>query len=1465
MKQKLKLLGENVLIFLFVFSSGGLFAQNWNTSSKVVTLDRAQFDQFGISASVYGDFAIIGARYEDEDSLGNNTITSGGSAYIYQRNTNNTWTQIQKIVASDRNGSDQFGWAVSIDGDYIAVSSVNQDYDENGLNQQSDAGAVYIFENDGNNHWVEVQKLVASDRNALDWFGWTLDITGNRLIVGSSQEDEDSSGINTLNNSGAAYIFERDGGGIWTEKAKLVALDRGANDNFGYSVAIESDMAIVGARYEDEDPLGANTMSNSGSAYIFEEVAPGSWIQIQKLQNSDRTAEDYFGWTVAMHGNLAVIGAYGEDHDITGSNYLLESGSAYVFRKNSSNQWTEESKLVASDREAMMYFTRSISIWDSTIVIGAYNEDKNDVGLLNLTDAGAAYVFETYGNGIWYQSQKITSFDREANDLFGACVGIYQDRILIGANTEDDDSLGGNFMSSAGSAYFYNNRGVGGYVYLDLDQDCLREQGEIGLEDRLAIINPGNYYVQTNAAGYWHIDSLPIGTYSITIDTTGNWLHTCPPTQSFTVIDPQVSTSAPNFGMVSSTPCIKPNVSVDMPAIRPCFTNLKIFINVSNHSLATDVINPASLDLFLDTGITILSSQVPYTNAGNSHYVFNLGSMPPGASTSFYLTTMLSCYVPMEKTICIEADLNTGTDCFLDTIPGSTAGINPNCNTPYDQSSLNIDGWCSGDSIYFTVTNTGVLGVNDMSCYSPLKLFVDGQFAFTDSVLLNGGQTDTLMFAGDGRTWRLEALQHPLHPGNSFPNKTIERCGNIYNWTPGLFGLLPDDDFDSHRDIYCGIATSSYDPNDKTPYPTGTGDSNYVYLDQTMDYRIRFQNTGNDTAFTVVIRDTLNINFDIFSVVSGVSSHPYTFEIYGPRVLQWTFDDILLPDSTTNLEGSKGFVHFKVDPVDGSPEGTVLNNTAHIYFDYNEAIVTNTTMNVLSDFLPESTPIYDTLDYFDCYNVSVNGFNYSTSGTYYHVDSPQSDTVFVLNVNIDSDTLGVESIQSCQSYIWPTNGVEYAQSGVYSEVLVNSHGCDSTAILNLIIDPDTLGSEVAFACANYTWSANNTTYTSSGIYSELLQNSNGCDSMAILDLTIDSDTVGSETVMACSNYTWGANNITYASSGVYTYTLQNTNGCDSTATLYLTIDADTLGTETQIICGQYTWGANGVTYTSSGLYSELLQNEQGCDSTAVLELQILPESSVIQQVYACDSFTWIDGNTYTSNTNLPTMILTNGFGCDSTVSLDLIVLNSSAGVDVQTTCDSLTWIDGNTYTASNNSATWLLTNASGCDSIVTLDLTVQTIDNSVLQINDTTLQAIASGFEYQWLDCNANFSPLANGTSQSFYATQNGLYAVSIFTNECVDTSECFVIDAVDMQELSDLSITVAPNPTESDIEVRFEQSFSSVTLQVYDLTGRLLSEAITEGSANSSVTITLDEPSGVYILRVIADNQQISFNILKY
>lgn len=341
---------------------------HWVEEAKLRASDGGLQDIFGCSVSIDGDVAVIGA-FGDHD----NGFTSG-SAYIfrYDHEGSEQWVEEAKLLASDGAYNDRFGHSVYISDD-VAVIGAHLD-DDNG----TDSGSVYIYRynQDGLGQWIEEAKIVASDGSEYDLFGKSVSISGDVIVIGSGVDDDNG------NNSGSAYIFRYDRNGTkkWIEEAKLIASDGAINERFGCSVSISGDVVLIGALYDDDNRY------KSGSAYIFryDPDSPQLWIEEAKLLASDGFANQHFGGSTAINGDVAVVGTIG--NNVNG----YSSGSAYTFRYNSygSKQWVEETKLLASDGDDNDYFSRSISINGNVVVIGAYGNDDNH------EDTGSAYIYD---------------------------------------------------------------------------------------------------------------------------------------------------------------------------------------------------------------------------------------------------------------------------------------------------------------------------------------------------------------------------------------------------------------------------------------------------------------------------------------------------------------------------------------------------------------------------------------------------------------------------------------------------------------------------------------------------------------------------------------------------------------------------------------------------------------------------------------------------------------------------------------------------------------------------------------------------------------------------------------------------------------------------------------------------------------------------------------------------------------
>ena len=371
-------------------------------------MDGAASDYFGYSVSICDDYAIMGTYGDDSNG------SSSGAAYIFKYD-GTSWIQQTKLTASDDTAGDYFGYSVSIDSNYAIIGAHGND------DSGSSSGTAYIFEYDGTS-WIEQAKLTVSDGTAGDYFGRSVSISENNVVVGAYGNDDNGS------SSGAAYIFKYDGTN-WIQQTKLTASDGAASDYFGYSVSIDSNYAIIGAHGNDDRE------SSSGSVYIFEYDGT-SWIEQAKLTVSDGAAGDYFGRSVSISENNVVVGAYGNDDN--GSS----SGAAYIFKYDGTN-WIQQTKLTASDGAASDYFGYSVSIGTDSAVIGAYTDDENG------TNSGSAYIFRRNETS-WIEQEKLLAPDGANSDYFGYSVSVHKNNTIISIHYDDD---GGN--SNSGSAYIF--------------------------------------------------------------------------------------------------------------------------------------------------------------------------------------------------------------------------------------------------------------------------------------------------------------------------------------------------------------------------------------------------------------------------------------------------------------------------------------------------------------------------------------------------------------------------------------------------------------------------------------------------------------------------------------------------------------------------------------------------------------------------------------------------------------------------------------------------------------------------------------------------------------------------------------------------------------------------------------------------------------------------------------------------
>jgi hypothetical protein len=419
----------------YVFARSGT---TWAQQAKLTASDAAAGDLFGTSVALSGTTALISAR-------GKNSST--GAAYVFVR-SGTTWAQQAKLTASDGVAGDLFGGAVALSGTMALIGAPFQN---------SNTGAVYAFVRSGLT-WTQQSRLAASDAAAGDWFGYSVVLSGTTALIGAPFKNAAAgaayvdklphpqieltasdaaagdqfgtsvalSGTTALigavvKNSGvgAAYVFVRSGTG-WAQQAELTASDAAIGDYFGYSVALSGTTALIGAA----------TKHNTGAVYVF--VRSGTaWAQQAELSASDAAIDDLFGASVAVSGTTALISAPRKNSF---------TGVAYVFAR-SGTAWAQQAELSASDGAAFDEFGSSVALSGMTALIGAPKKTTN---------TGGVYVFARSGTA-WAQQGELTASDAAIGDTFGASMALSGTTVLIGAPGKN---------SSTGAAYLFVRSGT---------------------------------------------------------------------------------------------------------------------------------------------------------------------------------------------------------------------------------------------------------------------------------------------------------------------------------------------------------------------------------------------------------------------------------------------------------------------------------------------------------------------------------------------------------------------------------------------------------------------------------------------------------------------------------------------------------------------------------------------------------------------------------------------------------------------------------------------------------------------------------------------------------------------------------------------------------------------------------------------------------------------------------------------
>ncbi|MBK8966244.1 MAG: T9SS type A sorting domain-containing protein [Lewinellaceae bacterium] len=474
------------------------------------------------------------------------------------------------------------------------------------------------------------------------------------------------------------------------------------------------------------------------------------------------------------------------------------------------------------------------------------------------------------------------------------------------------------------------NQGVYGTVFVDASGNCARDAGEGPLPNEHAIVTglvTGEvYHLTTDITGAFFQAICPEDTLvEITLDLSWNYGQSCPTTY-IVAINPN-QTASQDIPVGLNTECPLLTVDLSTPFLRRCAFNT---YTVQACNLSAMTVEDVQVEVRLDPYFDFSGSNIPGISIGNNTYSFSVGNLAPGACVPFEVYFNLNCNAPLGFTHCSNASV----------LPYTI------CNPPpaWSGAHVEVQALCDGDSVRLSILNEGAGNMAqplDFVVVEDVIMFQSGTFQLTSS------QGQELAVPANGATWRIQARQEVNHPWGGIVATALEGCGGLN--TPGLVTLFPMNTANPFQTRDCRQNIGSYDPNDKQAFPRGYGAENLVEANTDLEYLIRFQNTGTDTAFKVVILDTLSALLDVRSVRPGAGSHPYEFSILDGNVLRFRFNNIMLPDSNVNEPASHGFIKFRVAQMPDLADGKRIENSAAIYFDFNDPVITNTTFHTIGD------------------------------------------------------------------------------------------------------------------------------------------------------------------------------------------------------------------------------------------------------------------------------------------------------------------------------------------------------------------------------------------------------------------------------------------------------------------------------------------------------------------------------------
>jgi len=875
---------------------------------------------------------------------GANIFTGTGDGVFLSTDTGSNWTQLNSGLTNTNIRS------LAISGSSIFAGT--------------DGDGIFLSTNSGSN-WTQV------NNGLTNWTVYSLFTIGSNIYAGTKD------GVFLSNNNGSSWI----------------------QNNYGILASQVNSLTVSGSNIFAGVQGGAYLSTNDGSSWIPINNGLPYTVRCMAVKDSSifagtdsgvfKSTNNGNNWTqvnngltnisvyeLAISGNNIFAGTDGGGVFLssdTGSNWtqlnsgpnntnirsLAISGSSIFsgtdygggglfVSNNNGNSWNQ----VINNQNCS--FT-SIAISDSNIFLGTLNcgvNLSNDNGnswtsinnglttsyIMSMTSSGSFIFAGSDGDGLFLSNNNGSSWTQINNgstEIYFPSLAVRGSTILAGG------------ISSGVWRYHIPSSIIKGRVFNDNNSNCIYDSSDQGVSVHghlpwivQATKSGEEYLVIPDSIGYYSLN-VDTGTYILSLlNPTPLYSIACPPagTYQVSVVSDTDTINNIDFAVQSQISCSSMRTSVSSSFFRPCMSTT-IAVDYCNEGTVPET--NAVVKLILPTELTMTSSSIPWTSVTGNTYTYNIGIVQAGSCGSFTVSAALLCdpAALLNATLCVTSEILPAEFC----LPTDTA---------WDKSSIHVTGDCVGDTLVcFTLTNDGSSVNGNMQGPSQWRLYSDNILVQQGTFQLQGGNDTILCFSTNGQTLRLNADQRPHHPGHSHPNANVERCGILTGGQTYSLGQILQTPLNNGLPFfseYCAVVRTSYDPNDKQVRPEGMTGNHFIRNEDRLEYKINFQNTGNDTAFTVVIRDTLDLlSLDMNTFVLGAASHQYDFSIEGQGVLVWRFENILLPDSNVDEPLSHGYVSFSIDQLPGLAMGTQLMNHADIYFDFNLPVMTNTVINTV--------------------------------------------------------------------------------------------------------------------------------------------------------------------------------------------------------------------------------------------------------------------------------------------------------------------------------------------------------------------------------------------------------------------------------------------------------------------------------------------------------------------------------------